>query len=565
MHQKIRARCLGFLLGGLLPMLASAQEGISWQRDSRYVAVRDGTMLAMNVYRPLVDGEVMTTPQPVIFLFTPYRARYRNSDGDIVELAQVKQLGIERLLAAGYVIAEADIRGKGASFGARRGFQDRTEAQDGHDLVQWLAAQPFSNGVVGMVGCSYLGGTTVHVASTRPPALKAIFTGASDLDKFDFVRNGGITAQFNTRPDEPLSDDLASVPMDEDPNGTLLAEAVAQHANNTPMAELWYGMPYRDSISPLTGNAFWEEVGPYTYLPALRDSGIATYFWSNLHDEPTSQMILAAANIGGKLLVGPGTHCVPPPDYDLGAEIQRFFDHHLKSVDNGIDADPRNTWWVEQAEEEQHWIASDALPGAVSQPQYWYLGNSGTLQSAPASTGTAQFQVDYEVGNDEYFAFWVEPQGEHGLTFTSQPLAEALHLEGYPHVKLRVAADRNDANVFTYLEELDANGNAEVLAMGRLAASYRATAAAPYDTLGLPWHPGRSADIQKLTPGQPVDLDIAMLPVSRIIPAGHRLRVTVTGADPRQRNLASLREDPAPTITLFVGGDMTRLSLPVRP
>lgn len=566
MYQQLRARYLGFLLCGCLPALVAAQEGVRWDRSSRYVEVRDGTRLAMNVYRPMVDGSVVTARQPVIFLFTPYRARYRNADGNLIELAQVKQLGIERLLEAGYVIAEADIRGKGASFGARRGFQDRTEAQDGYDLVQWLAEQPFSNGVVGMVGCSYLGGTTMHVASTRPPALKAIFTGASDLDKFDFVRNGGITAQFNTRPDEPLSDDLASVPMDEDADGSLLAEAVAQHAGNTPMAALWYGMPYRDSVSPLTGNAFWEEVGPYTYLGALRDAGIATYFWSNLHDEPTSQTILAAANIDGKLLVGPGTHCVPPPDYDLGAEIQRFFDHHLKGVDNGIDREPRNTLWVEQASDDQHWLRSDVLPGAVSQSQSWYLGNADgvTLQNTPTSAANAQFMVDYDVGNDDYFAFWVEPQDEHGLTFTSTPLAAPLHIEGYPTMKLRVSADRSDVSVFVYLEEVDASDKVEVLAMGRLAASYRATGVAPYYTLGLPWHPGRSADIQPLIPGEAVDLEIAMLPVSRIVARGHRLRVAVTGADPRQRNLAQLRQDPPPTITLLLGGQQTQLSLPVR-
>src|SRR5690606_37310638 len=174
------------------------------------------------------------------------------------------------------------IRGKGSSFGARRGFQDRTEALDGHDLVQWLAAQPWSSGHVGMYGCSYVGGTTVHVATTAPPALKAIFTGASDLDKFAFVRNGGITAQFNTRPDEPLSDDLASIPVDEDWRGTMLQAAVAEHAANTPIAPLWFGMPFRDSVSPLTGNDFWQVVGPYTHLDKLRELGITTYFVSNL-------------------------------------------------------------------------------------------------------------------------------------------------------------------------------------------------------------------------------------------------------------------------------------------
>ncbi len=542
------------------------QEGTTWQRSSRYVAVRDGTRLALNLYRPLKDGQLVTAPQPVIFLFTPYRARYRRPDGSVAELDQVKRLGLERLFAAGYVVAEADIRGKGASFGARRGFQDRTEAQDGHDLVQWLASQPFANGVVGMVGCSYLGGTTVHVASTRPPALKAIFTGATDLDKFAFVRAGGITAQFNTRPDEPLSDDLASLPMDEDGDGSLLRAAVAEHAANTPMAALWYGMPYRDSVSPLTGTAFWEEVGPYSYLEDLRASGIASYFWGNLRDEPTSQVIQAAANLDSRLLIGPGSHCVPPPDYDLGGEIQRFFDFHLKGIDNGWQHEPRSTVWVEEAPTGQQWRRSDTLPGAASRPQVWYLGaeEGGTLQQQAAPAGSRQFSVDYAVGEGEYFAFWVESQAAHGLTFTSPALTQPLTLEGYPQVHLRVAADHPEVHVFAYLEEIDAEGSVDVLATGRLAASYRATAEAPYDTLGLPWYPSRAADSQPLQPGEPVDLALALLPVSHIVQAGHRLRLTVTGADPRQRNLAELRQDPAPVITLLTGGDAARLTLPLR-
>ena len=234
-------------------------------RESLYVPVRDGTRLAMNIYRPARNGVPVAGPLPVVFAFTPYRSRFHDATGRHVELAAFG-VNAPGLLENGYVLAVADIRGKGASFGARRGFQDRTEAMDGHDLVQWLAAQPWSTGKVGMYGCSYLGGTTVHVATTAPPALRAIFTGATDLDKFNFVRNGGITAQFNTRPDEPLSDDLMSVPVDADIDGSELRAAVADHARNTPMAALWYGMPYRDSHSALTGNRYWEEVGPYPYL-----------------------------------------------------------------------------------------------------------------------------------------------------------------------------------------------------------------------------------------------------------------------------------------------------------
>jgi hypothetical protein len=60
-------------------------------------------------------------------------------------------------------------------------------------------------------------------------------------------------------------------------------------------------------------------------------------------------------------------------------------------------------------------------------------------------------------------------------------------------------------------------------------------------------------------------MEFALLPVSRVIPAGHRLRLTITGADPRQRNLAALRQDPPPVITLALGADAARLSLPVLP
>src|SRR5690606_3350572 len=341
-------------------------------RESRYVAVRDGTRLAVNIYRPAENGAAVSAPLPVVFAFTPYRARFRDENGAISETALGDGLALRSLLRAGYVVAVADIRGKGASFGARRGFQDRTEAQDGHDLVEWLARQPFSSGRVGMIGCSYLGGTTFHTASTTPPSLKAVFIGATDLDKYAFVRNGGITAQFNTRPDEPAEVDLASLPVDADPEGELLRQAVAEHADNTPMGPLWYGMPFRDSVSPFTGNAFWEEVAVYDHLQAIRTAGIATYFWGNWRDEPTGQVILGAANLGGKFLAGPGDHCVPPAGFDFAGEVVRYFDHYLKDVDNGIDREPRATYFVEDVAGGRY-VRSAELPGIRSRPVPWFL------------------------------------------------------------------------------------------------------------------------------------------------------------------------------------------------
>lgn len=538
-------------------------------RQSLYVPVRDGTRLAVNIYRPAAQGRPVAEPLPVIFVFTPYRARYHNDEGRAVEVALDDRLALRSLLAAGYVVAVADIRGKGASFGHRRGFQDRTEAQDGHDLVEWLARQPFSTGKVGMIGCSYLGGTTFHTATTAPPSLKAVFIGASELDKYAFVRNGGITAQFNTRPDEPAEVDLASIPVDADTDGSLLRQAVAEHAANTPMGPLWYAMPYRDSISPHTGNAFWEEVGVYNYLDAIRQAGIATYFWSNWRDEPTAQVILGAANLGGKFLGGPGDHCVPPAGFDFTGEVVRYFDHHLKGVANGIDRQPRATYFVEGAGAAGEYVRSTELPGIESRPLHWYLDDAGggappALVAAPGGEGRDAFTVDYELPAADYFAFWPGPMDAHGLSYTSAPLREPITLIGFPVSHLAVTSTHPEADVFVYLDLVSAEGSAEVISFGRLRLSHRKLSQAPYDTLGVPWHSGREADILGLEPDEPAHLSIAMTPVSRVVPAGARLRLTIAGADPRQRNLAEIKLTPAPQIAVLRGGlDPSRIELPL--
>ena len=543
-------------------------------RESLYVPVRDGTRLAMNVYRPASGAQAESKQLPAIFVFTPYRARFKGANGRISETALEDGLGLRSLLRAGYVVAVADIRGKGASFGARRGFQDRTEAQDGHDLVEWLARQPYTDGKVGMVGCSYLGGTVFHTASTAPPSLKAAFIGATELDKYSFVRNGGITAQFNTRADEDLSVDLASLPVDADPDGKLLAAAVAEHAGNTPMAQLWYSMPYRDSVSPLTGNAFWDEVAVWKYLDAIKDAGIATYFWSNWMDEPTSQVLLGAANTGGKFLAGGGSHCETPKDFDFTGEIVRFFDHHLKGAANGIDTQPRATYWVEGADGTGEYVRDTELPGVRSRPLPLFLSsdrsgtsrslNDGSLARGPGAAGSDEFTVIYDLPPPEYFAFWAMPMDDKGASYTSDALTEPMTLIGFPTAQLTVSSDNPQADIWVYLDQVDASGEARVISFGRLKLSHHKLAQAPFETLGQPWHSGREADVSPPQPGEAVPVSLALTAVSRIIPAGARLRLTVAGADPRQRNLQDIKLDPPPKISIYHGGrDGSRIDLPL--
>ncbi|EZP52564.1 CocE/NonD family hydrolase [Sphingomonas sp. RIT328] len=549
------------LAGAQTDVIGTVRDDPSVVRSSFYLPVRDGTRLAVNVYRPADGGKARAGRFPVVFAFTPYRARYRK-DGELVDLIDSTTFGLRDLVHEGYVVATADVRGKGASFGARRGFLDQTEAHDGNDIVQWLAARPYTTGKVGITGCSYLGGSAMLVAGALPPALKAVFAAATDIDKYAFVRNGGITAQFNTRPDEPLDVDLASVPVDADRDGALLREAVADHVRNTPMAPLWAGMPYRDSVSPLTGNRYWEEVGPYTHLKALQSPQLAWYLWGNWNDEPTEQIIQAAANLDAKLIVGPGSHCEPPKVFDIVGEQKRFFDRYLKDVDNGIDREPRYSWWQER-QGGGTLVHRARLPGTGIGRTAIYLTaaandtpaavDSGSLALRAGTAAPRPFRVDYDVATKDYFQFWPSPLDGKGLTFTSRPLAADAAIEGFPILTVRAAIDRPDGNVFGYLESVDPTGKVTMLAFGRLAMSHRKTGVAPYNHLDLPYHSGLRADVAPATPGRAETLTFALSPRAYTIPAGHRLRVTITGADPRQRNLPAIRDALARTVTLTTG------------
>ncbi len=103
------------------------------------------------------------------------------------------------------------------------------------------------------------------------PHLKAIAPGCTDFDKYGFVSRGGITAQFNTRPENPGQDyGQGVVPVTSDTEGKQAAAAIDEHLKGTPMAELLGGMRYRDDVSPLLGVPFWRESSVATYAKADR-------------------------------------------------------------------------------------------------------------------------------------------------------------------------------------------------------------------------------------------------------------------------------------------------------
>lgn len=511
------------------------------ERDSFYIPMSDGTRLAADVYRPKVPGRY-----PVILHASA--ARSRPSDTDDRSGAGGFSTQMINLARYGYVFVVVERRGLGASFGTRRGYHDRTEARDAYDLTAWAAAQPWSQGAVGVFGCSNTGDAAMHFLTTKThPALKAVFAGCFNWDKYSGGRRGGVLANWGTGPQSSVEQDLrTAIPVDGDVARTMLRQAAREHARNTPLLDLWSGMPNRDDVSPLTGTPFWEEGSIATYGDAVRKSGVPVYIQGGWQDDFRAQAFITLANLTqpAKLIVGDWGHCYSK-DFSMAAEALRWFDHWLKGVDNDIMREPRIHYETVNA----GWRTADAWPVPASHPVKAFLG-AGSLAMREPEPGKASFKVDYQAVCARGTGLGPTcPQDDKGLTFTSAPLAADMELTGHPVADLWLSSSVEDGPVFAYLEDIAPDGAIAMVSEGRLQARHRKLSPAPFALPDIPWHSFDKSEVENLVPGQAARFVFDLLPVSRVFKAGHRYRLTITGADPREK----LRKTytPAPTWTVW--------------
>jgi putative CocE/NonD family hydrolase len=525
----------------------------TWSRTSQYVTVRDGVRLAVDVLRPAVDGVPVEEPLPVVWIHTRLHRAFRIraetlSYADVIPDAQL-------LLRHGYVVAVVDARGTGASFGQLDGFLSETEARDAYDITEWLAAQPWSTGRVGMLGSGYLAMTQLRAASQAPPGLMAIFPASASLDIYDTIYTGGVYRQalvegwdaFTTL----LDQHQPAPPVDDDPTGGLRDSAMARHRANWDLGDALARMPFRPD-------------GAAAYIDAVNASGVAVYLWSGWGDVFVRDSLLWYANLTTpkKLVVGPWettpSRSRPQILNEYGrrraVEQLRWFDYWLKGIDNGVMAEPPIHYSVTIGPGYWTWETAEAWPPAEAQELTLYLapGPTGSVASVndgalapqpPVDAGAADtYTVDLNTTSgaasrwDNVFGtplLYPDMTGNDqlGLTYTTPAFEQDLTLTGSPVITVYVSTAAPDVDVYAYLEEVNASGLSQYVTEGVLRASHRAVAPAPYDTLGLPFHPSRAEDILILAPDEPVALTFDLLPASNVFNAGHRLRLTLTCAD----------------------------------
>jgi putative CocE/NonD family hydrolase len=510
------------------------------------IPTRDGIELSANLWLPRPDGDGPSQRVPAVLEMIPYGKDNWRRNADIAR---------GRYLAGrGYALCRVDVRGTGSSGGVALDEYTEAETLDGYDAVEWLAAQPWCDGAVGMWGISYGAFTSIQVAKLRPPHLRAIvpIQGTDDRYRTDVhYIGGGVTAS------------------------ELSQYAVSQVGMNAmPPDPVFRGDGWRDEwLARLEATPPWllgwiraQHDGPYWRQGSLApdydaiDAAILNIGgWMDSYVDAAFRM-QAACTAPSRTIVGNWVHglpssATPGPNLDELHEMVRFFDHSLKGIANGSEGEPAVVWFErEYADPEPfpdrlpgRWRASTAYPHPATVMAEWHftggalplVGELATVKAgaAPDETGgPAGAAASAPAGVDRYIHHptvgthaalsWgaggppnglgrdLRPDESFGPTYTSEPLATPVEILGVPEVVLHLAVSAPVATAVVRLTDVAPDGTSAQVSAGILNLTHRRS-----DT-----HP------EPLVPDQVEEVRIGLRTAGYRFLPGHRIRVSVASS-----------------------------------
>lgn len=560
---------------------------------SVYVTVRDGTRLAVDFYLPIdLPSE---TRLPSIVLFTPYYRRCKLKQRSEIDPNPLYGYAPDFFVPYGYAVVIVDVRGTGASFGARRGFRSPLERMDFYDIADWITKQTWSDGQIGSTGVSYVGAAADFLATTGHPAVKAIIPTYAVWDTYtDMFYPGGLMCrtvpQGYTHLAEALdSDDRATVasypyysdpafegpaPVDADLDNTLLRAAIAEHSANFDMVEFVNQRPCRDSGSIGDLSMTCEVISPSSYVTEQRHQ-VATYAISGWRDgygysDAAVRRFLSLKNTKNRLLLGPWDHganinaspvsCGSVPQFEKHMEYLRFFDANLKGKAGGYDEEDPIHYFTMIAEK---WQSSKSWPVPGTSSSELFFGSKGALSGVPtAAGGSRNYKVDFgcETGTDtryerigsqavdEYYVSW-NGRDDRMLVYTSSPAVADVEITGHPEAVVWLSTTASDGAIFVYLEDVEPSGKRHYITEGVLRFLHRKVSESPdHDRTIGPYRTYRHQDITPVVPNSEMELRVGLLPTSWLLKAGHRIRLAIAGADSRHFSRVPVGETPILTV-----------------
>ena len=498
------------------------------ERDVRIVA-RDGTELSANLWFPA--GTSASLPAPAILEMIPYRKddwRANTDDGRGHYLAE-----------RGFVLCRLDVRGTGRSAGLALDEYTADETRDGYDAVEWLAAQPWCNGNVGMWGISYGGFTSIQVAALRPPHLRAIVPMYATDDRYtDDVHyvGGCATASELTQyaVSQVGSNALPALPARD---GEDWRAAWRSRLEATPVWLVEWLRHQRDG-------AYWRQGSLAPGYERIEAAILMFGGWMDSYVDPVFRM-LERCRAPRRAIVGNWSHEYPDhgypgPNVDWLAAMVAFFDRWLKTGGTDTAGEPALTWFERDYAPPEpfpagwpgRWRASARYPAATpAEPSSLWLGAGaeplrGTLQPEPPQVhDTASFPHRATTGTRGGLSWGAGsvPNGlardiradESGIpVYTSSPLAEPLAILGSATAALVVEASMPVATLVVRLSDVAPDGQSIQVTMGALNLTHR---------------DGHETPVP-LAPGHPTPVRVPLRSAGYRFAAGHRIRLSIASS-----------------------------------
>lgn len=574
---------------------------------SSYVTMRDGCRIAVDVWLP--EGAAPGARFPTVMILTPYYRRFKLVEGGSGDEIPNAGKFVRYLVPRGYAVMVVDIRGTGASFGTRDAFRSPREREDSRELADWVVEQVWSNGRIGATGISYPGAASDFLASTGHPAVKAIAPLFAVWDTYadNYYPGGILLKQLAKNYDDLMiamdhdrrdllrefvyytNPDLAGPhPVDEDPDGVLLAQAVREHLGNFRQPDFMGEFRFREEPLPYDPSFSSASFGPYSFSKGIAKD-VAVFACSGWMDgagyangaisrfltlrENKVHLLLGAWDHGARSNVSPW-RAQQDPQFDLLGALLRFFDEYLMERPTGLGAEAPIHYF---SEHEEIWRAATTWP-PVAPVLRLELGADHGLGSTAGPPGQDVMQADFTtesgqgtryeriaaIGATTYYADWQEKEARL-LGWSSEPLAEAMEFTGHGLADLWLESNEPDAAIFVYVSEVEADGTVRYVTEGLLRALHRKESPAP-DTYRTTW-PFRSfrrEDIAPLVPGRAERIRIPLLPISWVFAKGSRIRLSIAGAD--AEHCVQVPHGRPPRLTILRGGETaSALELPLRP
>ncbi|MEU9283214.1 CocE/NonD family hydrolase [Streptomyces sp. NPDC048275] len=505
--------------------------------EDLWIPLPDGTRLYARVWRPLTDE-----PVPALLEYLPFRLTDRTATRDWQRHPWYA--------GHGYASVRVDIRGHGNSEGMPTDEYAQIELADGVDVVDWLAAQPWCSGSVGMFGISWGGSNSLQIAARAPESLKAIVTVCSTDDRYDNDVHymGGSVLAVDTHAWAATM--LAFVARPPDP----------AHVGRVMWRDMWVKRlkavdPYVHTwLAHQTRDAYWRHGSIREDYGAIRAAVLAVGGWHDPYRDTVLRLVenLPPDRVRG--LIGPWCHEYPdrglPPGPAIGflQETLRWWEHWLKppgslpdpstgsgtgpSTGLGTDSrtdpgtgpsvmpEPLLRSYVMDAHAPAttyatlpgRWVGDAAWPSPSVTPISYPLQGAPVLVRSPQHTGVDAGRFS-PFGNDADLPPNQREEDARSACFEFEAPEETWIL-GRPRLRLRLTSHSPLGQVIARVCDVAPDGASTLVTRGALNLSARHGR-----DQAVSWKPGSTEEVVFDLTG-----------IGYAFPPGHRIRLSVSSA-----------------------------------